>query len=442
MRYSAFVPRATVALASVASALLLTATATAHATDRSGVRNGPWLMEPRTDSITLMLERRRPGPLRVVLAPVDGSLPSRTIDDAATVALHEIHIDALRAGTRYRYEVSGPAIDSRRGSFVTAPDEPAPFRFVIYGDTRSDEAIHTRLAQSIRTEGADFLVHTGDLVSDGRDLERWQMFFSIERDLLRDAPLVPVIGNHEIARPGSSGVDAFRRYVHVDATSPAPELDYTFGYGSVRFVVLNAFDDWTSASRRAWLDVALTRARAEVPDGFVIVAMHWGMCSCGPHGANRAARAASLDDEFRRHHVDLVVSGHDHIFERGEDAGLRYLVSGGGGAPLYRRARVRPYAQAFASEHHYVRADVERDAIVFTAVRPDGTVLDRCTLSHAGWDCPPSPIAPRVTVADMLVPACDCRVPAGPARLPRAARVVAFAVVIAMITHRRRAPRV
>jgi hypothetical protein len=39
--------------------------------------------------------------------------------------------------------------------------------------------------------------------------------------------------------------------VHCDPSSPEPELDYTFGYGSVRFVVLNAFDDWTSSSRRA-----------------------------------------------------------------------------------------------------------------------------------------------------------------------------------------------
>src|SRR5204863_139095 len=61
LRYSAIVGRATAALVSLATAL--TVVAPAHAT--GGVRNGPWLMEPRTDAITLMLERSVPGPVTV-----------------------------------------------------------------------------------------------------------------------------------------------------------------------------------------------------------------------------------------------------------------------------------------------------------------------------------------------------------------------------------------
>jgi predicted phosphodiesterase len=433
VRYSAFVARPTAALFTLAT--ILGVGSTAFAT--GGVRNGPWLMEPRTDSITVMIERVAAGPVTVTATPIDGSAPPAVRSDTATTTLHEIRMSGLRAGTRYRYEVSGDALETRDGNFSTAPAEAVPFRFVIYGDTRSDVAIHTRMARAIHEEAADFVLHTGDLVSDGRDLGRWRTFFDIERDLLRDAPLVPVIGNHEIMRPGSSGVDAFRRYVHCDPSSPAPELDYTFGYGSVRFVVLNAFDDWTSRSRRAWLDAALTRARAEVPNGFLVVAMHWGTNSCGPHGENHAARSAGIDDMFRAHHVDLLVSGHDHIFERGEDDGLRYIVSGGGGAPLYRRARVHRYARAFASEYHFVRADVERDAIVFTAVRPDGTTLDRCTLRHSGWDCPRSPIAPRVTVADMLLPSCACRA-AGASRCGKHGALAFVALALAGWSVRRK----
>jgi predicted phosphodiesterase len=407
LRYSAIVGRATacVVLGIVVGAFV-SAPHEAHAT--GGIRNGPWLMEPGTDAITLMLERSTPGDLHVRLWPVNA--PDRVHDfaDAAPVRLHEMRLAGLVAGTRYRYETSGDGLVPSSGTFSTAPSNAAPFRFVVYGDTRSDASIHARMVRAIHAEGADFVLHTGDLVADGRDDGLWHAFFGIEHDLLRDTPLVPVIGNHEIMRPGSTGIEAFRRYVHCDPASPEPELDYSFGFGAVRFVVLNAFDDWTASARRTWLEDALTRARREVPDGFVIVAMHWGVCSCGPHGENRGARAAGLDDLLRRHGVDLLVSGHDHIFERGEDHGLRYLVSGGGGAPLYRRARVRPYAQAFASEHHFVRADVESDGIVFTAVRPDGSVLDRCTLRHTGWDCPRSPIAPRMSMADVFVPSCAC----------------------------------
>src|SRR5262249_61791186 len=40
---------------------------------------------------------------------------------------------------------------------------------------------------------------------------------------------------------------------------------------------------------------------------------------------------------FERYGVDAVFSGHDHVYERSEKNGIRYFVSGGGGAPLYPR---------------------------------------------------------------------------------------------------------
>jgi hypothetical protein len=88
---------------------------------------------------------------------------------------------------------------------------------------------------------------------------------------------------------------------------------------------------------------------------------------------------------LRRHRVDLVISGHDHAYERGDDEGLRYVVSGGGGAPLYRRRDERAMTRSFASEHHYVRVDVEREQVRFTTLRPDGSTVDRATLRHEGW---------------------------------------------------------
>ncbi len=403
------------ATARIACAALVVALALepARAGAAHGVRNGPWLLSPRADAITLMLERDAPGPLVARVWPLESPERVRVVTDSASTTLHEMSLDGLAPRTRYGYDVGGTdGIERTGGTFTTAPSgsDPTPFRFVIYGDTRTDSATHARVIREVHDEGASFVLHTGDLVSDGRSADSWQRFFAIEREVLRDTPLVPVIGNHEIMRPGSSGIAAFRRYVPTLPGSTAPDVDYVFAYGAVRFVVLNAFEDWTSSTRRAWIESTLTRARAEVPDGFVIVAMHWGLCSCGWHGENRAARAAGLDEIFRRHRVDLVLSGHDHVYERGDDAGLRYLMSGGGGAPLYRRVRMRRYARAFASEHHFVRADVETGAIVFSAIRMDGTVLDTCTLRRSGWDCPPSPIQPRLTAADIFLPSCNCRV--------------------------------
>jgi 3',5'-cyclic AMP phosphodiesterase CpdA len=358
----------------------------AVAVAEEGIRKGPWLMAPRVGGITVMVERERPGPVTVrawELVPEGDPQPQAiVVSDATPTTLHELRLSGLTPGGRYRYEVSGPDIETARGTFNTMPDAFVPFRFVLYGDTRSDHRSHAATMRAIAREGADFIVHTGDLVADGRREDHWQRFFTIERDVLRNTAWVPVVGNHELHRPSRVGIENFRRYVHCEEDSPRPELDYTLRYGNVRLVLANAFDNWASPRMRTWLDGQLARARREGPEDFLLVVLHWGMHSSGPHGENGHLRTAGIAELFRRHSVDLVVAGHDHIYERGEEGGLRYLVTGGSGAPLYKHTTARHYTQVFARQHHYVRVDVERDMLSFVAIRPDGSVLDRFVIRH------------------------------------------------------------
>jgi acid phosphatase type 7 len=314
-------------------------------------------------------------------APQPGAI---TVSDAEETTLHELRVAGLTAGRRYRYEVTGPGITPAGGTFNAMPDAFAPFRFVLYGDSRGGHAAHAAVMRGIAREGADFVVHTGDLVGNGSVEAQWQRFFDIEREALRNAAWVPVVGNHELQGSNRDAIENFRRYVHSEEDSPRPEFDYTLRYGNVQLVLANAFDNWTSAPMRAWLEDQLTRMRTESPDDFVIVVLHWGMHSSGNHGENRALRAAGIADVFRRHGVDLVVAGHDHIYERGEERGLRYIVTGGAGAPLYDRAVARAYSQVFAHQYHYVRVDAERERLSITAVRPDGSVLDHFEIRHPG----------------------------------------------------------
>jgi predicted phosphodiesterase len=360
--------------------------APATAAAEGGVRKGPWLMAPRPGGITVMVERERPGPVSVrawELVPAGETEPGpRIVNDPAVTTLHELRVVGLTPGARYRYEVTGPGLETTRGTFNTMPDAFVPFRFVLYGDTRGNAVAHAAVMRAVAREGADFLVHTGDLVGDGRREDLWQQFFTIERDALRNAAWVPVVGNHELQSPSRLGIQNFRRYVHCEEDSPRPELDYTLRYGNVRLLLANAFDNWTAAPMRAWLDGQLSRMRAEGPEDFLLVVLHWGMHSSANHGENGALRRAGVADLFRRHRVDLVVAGHDHVYERGEERGLRYIVTGGGGAGLYALRTHRAYSQVLASQHHYVRVDVARDALSFVALRPDGSVLDRFTIRH------------------------------------------------------------
>src|SRR5205823_2911193 len=80
----------------------------------------------------------------------------------------------------------------------------------------------------------------------------------------------------------------------------------------------------------------------------VVVFCHQPAFSSGPHGGSIVEPATAVIRSkymplFRKHHVRLFFSGHEHLFEhwveRYQDAGrsfrLDHIVSGGGGAPLY-----------------------------------------------------------------------------------------------------------
>lgn len=373
------------------------------------LRKGPWVMDPQPGSVVVLAERPYPGRLRVRATPVEGpDAGAEVTAESPSATLHEVRLSGLSDGVRYSYTVEGDGLAPASGTFSSLPRVAAPFRFVIFGDTRSSATRHRAAVASVRREGPDFVVHTGDLVEDGRELSQWQQFFDIEAPLLRETIFVPVIGNHEIIRPGSPGIANYRRFVHVAPDGPSPELDYTFRYANVRFVLANAYDDW-SGEARDWLDRELGRARREGPDDWLFVVMHWGPRSSGPHGDNPFLAEAGVNTLLRRHRVDLVIAGHDHLYERGDYDRVRYMVSGGGGAPLYRRREAREGVLKYASEHHVVRAEVERGKVTFTALRTDGTTLDSAVLTHDGWsDAPrtehPS-LAPPSAVAPIAPPA-------------------------------------
>jgi acid phosphatase type 7 len=367
---------------------------------QDGIRKGPWLMDLQPTSIVVMVERDAPGPVHVTARPLGVAGPiadSAVVPDAspngvvieaegvATEALQEVTLRGLTAGTRYTYEVSGAGMETVSGAFSTPPLRAAPFRFAIYGDTRSDHAAHAAVARALMADGPDFAIHTGDLVADGRDEDDWQRFFQVGGAMLRNVPFVPVIGNHEFVSPAASGAANYRRYVHFDASGPSPELDTVFRFANARFILTSSYDDWTGPSRD-WLTSEIERARREDPTGWLFVVMHEGPRSSGPHGDSDALRDAGIDRLMRRMRVDLVISGHDHAYERGDDEGIRYMVSGGGGAPLYPRRSVRSHTKVFASTHHFVRVDIDGDRATFTALRVDGSTIDHAVLRHDGWE--------------------------------------------------------
>ena len=239
----------------------------------------------------------------------------------------------LQPATKYSYTVKAGA-ESFAGTFTTAPDDARAFRFALYGDNRTDHEAHARVVAQMLKNPVDLLIHSGDMVSDGEFPEEWVKFFSIERDLLKDTCMFPTIGNHEIADHKGIGAENYRQAFHVPSPPVPSERWYTFRWSFARFFMMDAQDKF-DGDQVEWLKKSLEAADGEAGVTYRFVVLHQSPYSSGSHGPNIAMVAAHVPEMLVAHHVDFVLAGHDHAYERGQADGLRYMVSGGGGAPLY-----------------------------------------------------------------------------------------------------------
>jgi hypothetical protein len=92
--------------------------------------------------------------------------------------------------------------------------------------------------------------------------------------------------------------------------------------------------------------------------------------------------------DLLRGRVDIIFSGHDHDYERGDADGIKYVVTGGGGAPLYTVNERLPFQLAFEPVHHYLRMRVEDGRLHMKAIRIDGSTIERCSFAKGEpWSC-------------------------------------------------------
>jgi len=333
-------------------------------------------------------------------APCTGSIeissadsPKRSVAESATGRLHSVRVDALRPSTRYSYSARCADATSQPASFETAPDDPTrPFSFIVYGDSRSNTSVHAAIVRQIQAQEVAFLVGTGDIVTAGADATSWLSFFATEQPLLAGHCLFCAIGNHELEHGGAHA--AFTRYFATSTPAAGGSaLYFTFRWGNTRFFVLDSNDTF-DGEQGIWLRTELQKADSEVGLVHRVVSAHQSPFSSGPHGPSKAMLRAAIPALLSQHRVELIVAGHDHLYERGEVAGLKYIISGGAGAPLYPLGASANGGQRAASVHHFVHAHVDADRVSITAYELGGPILDQCTYrSGQSWSCEASPAA-------------------------------------------------
>jgi 3',5'-cyclic AMP phosphodiesterase CpdA len=176
--------------------------------------------------------------------------------------------------------------------------------------------------------------------------------------------LLAILGNHDVMDGNADGQVA---------ALGMPGRWWARHDGDVLIVGLdsNLVDD---PAQLAWLEDVLSAAT----EPWRIVLLHHPPYSAGYQGSNEAVRDA-FTPLFERYGVQLVLSGHDHDYQRSKAInGVTYVVSGG--AATTRRTGDADFTAVSFSWHHFVEVAVFRDRLVLRAINQDLRVADEAII--------------------------------------------------------------
>lgn len=265
----------------------------------------------------------------------------------------------------------------------SVPPLPGATRVAVIGDfgtaSPSERAIASALRASANRHGLSALVTTGDNIYPNGEPENYQDAWHEPYGWIeeRGVQVVGALGNHDVRGGHASSVMQLLQM---------PGRWYTRVIGVLELVVLdsNALHDDT---QRQFLADAMA---AEKPVGaaFRVVVFHHPPFSCSLHGGDGEVVDRWLP-LFEEGDVDLVLSGHEHVYQRFSlDDGDAYVVTGGGGAPLHGMrecAAGSPAPEAFAVRHHYVLIEATPTTLRLQSLTAGGGLLDVTSLrSRAG----------------------------------------------------------
>ncbi|HKQ05990.1 MAG TPA: metallophosphoesterase [Blastocatellia bacterium] len=247
-------------------------------------------------------------------------------------------------------------------------------RFAVMGDfgTGGDDevSIARKMAELHRDAPFDFVLGAGDnIYPNGAGHLFVRNFEQPFANLLReDVKLYTVLGNHD--------VEAGRRdQMHYPLFNMGEANYYMFGRGNglVDFFMLDSTD--FDNQQTTWLENKLAQSKAL----WKIAVFHHPIYSSGKkHGSDTRLRQR-LEPLLKKHNVQVVFSGHDHVYERLKPQdGIQYFVSGGAGK--VRRGDIRAdssiSAASYDDDNHFMVIELEEKQIAFKAISKAGAVVD------------------------------------------------------------------
>lgn len=262
---------------------------------------------------------------------------------------------------------------------LALPDRPESVKFAVLGDFGSGDSSEYQVAAQMAVFRSqfpfDFVITTGDNIigEQHRPRDFAEKFERPFQPLLQaGVRFYATLGNHDKASNRSYGPWNMngRRY-------------YTFAVKNVRFFALDS--NRPDRAELAWIDEALAGSN----DDWKICYFHHPLYSDGvKHGPALELRVL-LEPILVRHAVDVVFSGHDHVYERlMPEQGISYFVTGAGGQDVRTLRRSAATAASFDREQTFTAVEVLGSDLFFQTVSRSGITADAGVIRKRGRTSP------------------------------------------------------
>jgi hypothetical protein len=274
------------------------------------------------------------------------------------------------------------------------PNKEGSVKFAVMGDTgtasRAQNEVGAQMAAYQKKFPFSFVVMTGDNMY-GRQTSRdfVSKFEQPYRDLIAGGvTFYAALGNHD--EPGQKNYKAFNmggdRFYAFRASTAKHGRDA--GEGALFLALDSTYLDKTQLD---WLEKQLAGAPK---DQWKIAFFHHPLYSSArKHGSSLDLRKV-LEPLFVKYGVNVVLTGHDHVYERIKpQQGIHHFVSGAGGS--LRRGDLRRgsplTAAGFDTDYHFMLMEIDGDSLQYQAVSRTGAVVDAGVILRGATDSAAKP---------------------------------------------------
>ena len=285
--------------------------------------------------------------------------------------IHKVWLENLQPGQVYNYSISASSPQNKTYYFRTIPAETNEVTFVVYGDSRTNPTEHRKIVEQIIKHKPDFVVHTGDLVTNGNIYEQWgKQYFEPVKGLAEHTAIYITKGNHE----GKNG--NFEKLL----IPPGEKKNFGFKFGPLYYYLADNYSQELSDKE------LLNRIVENVHDAeakWKFISFHYPALNFSGHNSKWCYPNAL--PMFAKAGADFVISGHTHIYERFKPVAppihsganfVTYITSGGGGAPLADKPKPSNFYAAAESTLHFCLFKIKGDTLTMDTIEANGNVID------------------------------------------------------------------